>query len=526
MSRRDERWGCRGRHGNHQHTYRRPPADVREPLPHWTGVPMKQSVIGLKEPRLRRARNVVNALLLLSTQAICMAACDGSCPRGTTRIEDICVPKGRELNDFTADGGSASSEGSATQEAEPTAGSGRTRSSDSGSGGSTAEVNARDTSQGGKQSNAGDVNSGRSSGGSGGSTSKDEPRCGNGIVEPGEVCDGNCPTSCPHVSNCLHLALVGAPATCDVHCEPQEIKRCLADDECCPSGCSHATDSDCSAKCGDGVLDVQETCEPTSQDKPCPASCDDGDACTADKLVGSAAECSAHCSHTPIVAAVSGDGCCPRDANAANDADCKAACGDGMITGVETCDPASQKPCPGSSDCDDRDPCTRDLLEGSAAQCTAKCTHTPITAAIGGDGCCPPNTTFDKDGDCSGCGDGVRQVGEQCDPASDGPFTCATDCKRQYLYTACSLDNNPECGDPTHQRMACVNGTVCMPRVADFDVASCPKIDGYPVGILWGNYCALWCNSAADCPPHAPQCKANDERAKDPAREVLRYCHP
>ncbi len=47
--------------------------------------------------------------------------------------------------------------------------------------------------------------------------------------------------------------------------------------------------------CGDGVIEAPEIC-----DGDCPASCDDGDACTSDALNGSAASCDAVCSHAAI----------------------------------------------------------------------------------------------------------------------------------------------------------------------------------------------------------------------------------
>jgi MYXO-CTERM domain-containing protein len=72
-------------------------------------------------------------------------------------------------------------------------------------------------------------------------------------------------------------------------------------------------------------------------------------------------------------------------------------CGDGKVEGNETCDPPSS--CPTS--CDDSDPCTGDALIGSAAACTASCTHAQITLCIIGDGCCPPGCTFANDSDCA-----------------------------------------------------------------------------------------------------------------------------
>jgi hypothetical protein len=62
----------------------------------------------------------------------------------------------------------------------------------------------------------------------------------------------------------------------------------------------------------------------------------------------------------------------------------------------ETCDPKSS--CPTS--CDDNNACTTDQMTGSRGNCNVACSHTAITACIGGDGCCPTECTSDIDSDC------------------------------------------------------------------------------------------------------------------------------
>jgi hypothetical protein len=138
--------------------------------------------------------------------------------------------------------------------------------------------------------------------------------CGNGIPEPGEVCDGNCPTGCNDGLACTRDAVVGSAATCNAVCTHEPITACSHGDGCCPAGCSVATDNDCSASCGNGVVEGNETC-----DGNCPTSCNDGIACTTDVLTGSAANCSAACAHTPITACQGGDGCCPAGCTRATD---------------------------------------------------------------------------------------------------------------------------------------------------------------------------------------------------------------
>ena len=167
----------------------------------------------------------------------------------------------------------------------------------------------------------------------------------------------------------MTMTLKGASATCDAECVLEEKSTVANDDGCCPKGAKPETDNDCSRNCGNGVLDETETCEPTSRDRPCPSSCDDGDPCTVDVLTGSAAQCSAQCVHTKIVAAKNDDMCCPQGASANTDSDCQPQpkCGNGIVEPGETCDGN----CPTA--CDDSERCTDDALLGHAALCNAKC---------------------------------------------------------------------------------------------------------------------------------------------------------
>ena len=207
--------------------------------------------------------------------------------------------------------------------------------------------------------------------GAAGSVAVAAPVCGNGKREGTELCDGDCPTECPNNDNdCLRTSLEGSAATCDARCTMMEITECHAADGCCPMGCDHGTDADCSPSCGDGVLTAPEKCEPGSADHPCPsaADCDDGNSCTTDRVTG--AECSEECANTPITQPANGDRCCPRGANSTTDDDCEAECGNGIREGMELCDGAD---CPTS--CDDGNPCTEDELVGAAASCNARCRH-------------------------------------------------------------------------------------------------------------------------------------------------------
>ncbi len=144
-------------------------------------------------------------------------------------------------------------------------------------------------------------------------------QCGDGVVEGPELCDGNCPTQCDDANACTTDSLLGAAAQCSASCHFEPISACVSGDGCCPSGCSSERDNDCAPTqfCGNGVVDPGELC-----DGACPASCNDGVACTTDRLSGSAATCDAQCTTSPISACVNGDGCCPGGCTSQNDNDC------------------------------------------------------------------------------------------------------------------------------------------------------------------------------------------------------------
>ena len=274
------------------------------------------------------------------------------------------------------------------------------------------------------------------------------PRCGDGVVDPGELCDGDCPSSCDDKNPCTVDLMKGNAARCSVLCSHESILETNAGDGCCPVGATAQADSDCSPTCGDGTTNGNELC-----DGDCPTTCDDGDPCTADRLSGAAAKCNVACSHQTITASKSGDACCPAGANARTDADCSAVCGNGVREGDELCDGTD---CP--SDCDDGDPCTADKLTGSADSCTATCSSQPVTAMKSGDGCCPAGANARSDADCSPtCGDGVRNGNELCD-GTDCPSDCddGDPCTQDRVVGAAAQCN-----------AACTNRPITAPRGGD-----------------------------------------------------------
>ena len=299
--------------------------------------------------------------------------------------------------------------------------------------------------------------------------------CGNGVREGAELCDGpDCPTQCSATA-CIHAELLGAAVTCDARCVVNEISLCAAGDGCCPAGCDHGSDADCSPSCGDGVVTGDEKCEPGNSALPCPTSsaCDDGDPCTADKVIGSAAQCSAQCAHMPITQTIGGDLCCPVGATVGMDSDCDPFCGDGVVSSNEKCDPAVPGSCPSSAFCAQlSDGCRRGVLVG--AGCEARCELEEVQMPRSGDRCCPPGANAGNDSDCEpACGDGVVSSGEECDPnVPPGEYG-----RCSFSDDQCSLPGSDPCqkgvliGDPWQCTARCSLG----PREAGPRDACCPS---------------------------------------------------
>ncbi len=93
-------------------------------------------------------------------------------------------------------------------------------------------------------------------------------------------------------------------------------------------------------------------------------------------------------------------------------------CGDGCVTGDETCDtaiPAGQSGvCPSPASCPAPTDCTTVSLVGENT-CFAECRVEEVIELVNGDGCCPPSADAWTDSDCGSCGDGVLDLGEDCD---------------------------------------------------------------------------------------------------------------
>jgi hypothetical protein len=320
-----------------------------------------------------------------------------------------------------------------------------------------------------------------------------QPICGNGVVEPGETCDGeSCPKACPPVpklradrAGCLFSKLVGDTETCSARCVVEEQVSCEPDPGgCCPPGCTAATDPDCSNRCGNSAIDttlgeVCDTAAPQGDPSRCPLSCGDANVCTDDLLV-SAGTCSAACMSLPTRATRPGDGCCPdipapgggfQRANFLLDPDCTAVCGNGVVESPkERCDHAIPDSCPTDESCPMQLGCTRYVVQGIGYNCSATCVAMPISACVNGDGCCPATCSTADDSDCPAfCGNGVREDREICDRAitPGTPGACLKSCDDGIACTVDLASGSAEACTRTcihHAITGCIADDGCCPQ--------------------------------------------------------------
>jgi hypothetical protein len=192
-------------------------------------------------------------------------------------------------------------------------------------------------------------------------------------------------------------------------------------DGCCPgTGMTSETDADCpdpAPRCGDGKKNGDEVCDPPQA--ACPA-CTDNDECTNDVMGAGQDACHPTCSH-PSKNGMADGVCCPKGATMTTDPDCPAPaamCGNDKVEGDEECD----------GNCgpvNDGVACTEDASLGPCK----KPTHTLITTAKDGDGCCPGLDQY-QDSDCPPqCGNNMKEASEECDGSAPPPATCSETCK-------------------------------------------------------------------------------------------------
>ena len=106
------------------------------------------------------------------------------------------------------------------------------------------------------------------------------------------------------------------------------MTACGPADGCCPGGCTPVSDGDCSATCGNGIVESNESCDKAiaaGMAGACPTSCPPKSGCTSYMLIGDADNCTARClmqTTTTCSGTLVSDGCCPPGCTLLNDGDC------------------------------------------------------------------------------------------------------------------------------------------------------------------------------------------------------------
>ena len=331
-------------------------------------------------------------------------------------------------------------------------------------------------------------------------------QCGNGTTEPGELCDTTCPQGCP-MRGCTILTLQGA-GTCLARCvEGGQETQCKSDDGCCPAGCTAAADNDCGIVCGNGTVEGKETCDPLAS---CPQACPSppGDSCRMRKLVN-AGTCTAACVDMGIeTQCKSGDGCCPVGCLSNNDADCPALCGNSVVEAGETCDPIGS--CLDKERACVSDGSTTRTRSGDSGKCQFTCTETARVCGPS-DGACPPGCGPTQDRDCAGCGNGVTEPSETCDPVA----TCL---ERQKSCVSDQSTIRTPSGDPNACTFSCTEAPrACGPAdsscpsgctaARDLDCAGCGNAVLDP---------GETCDPVADCNNRAAACRSDANVVRTP----------
>lgn len=170
------------------------------------------------------------------------------------------------------------------------------------------------------------------------------PFCGDGNIDPGEVCDGN---NLGDVDECVDLGFSSGPVSCNDDCT-FDTSECTPNPQCGDGICSagEVCTIDCEPICGDGVCEPGEDCpaDCNSQcgdgvcdpDETCPIDC--GDPGCGDGICSPEEICPIDC-EDPIC----GDGVC--DPGEICTIDCGAICGNAILEPGEECEPGDTLTC-------------------------------------------------------------------------------------------------------------------------------------------------------------------------------------
>lgn len=280
--------------------------------------------------------------------------------------------------------------------------------------------------------------------------------CGNGKIDPDnhEQCDDGSNNS---DTPCTTPAYNNPPDTCSNCTTSCTIRTVIG-----PSCGNHVCDvgdgenitncaQDC-AGCGNGAIDPGEDCDNGSgnTDTACPTP-------AYNNPPNTCSTCTTSCTVKTVLGPYCGDAVCSDGENFSTcPTDCTG-CGNGVVEGNEQCDNGAQ-----NTDT----PCATPAYHNpplTCSTCTTSCTTDIVTGPYCGDGLCANGETKTScPADCTGCGNGKIESGEQCDngtgntnqpcptPAYHNPPNACSTCT-----LTCTLDTvvGPYCGDG-----ACNNG--------------------------------------------------------------------
>lgn len=322
---------------------------------------------------------------------------------------------------------------------------------------------------------AGDSTSGgTTSGGDSESGTTGPNLCGNGVIDPGEECDGTefADASCTDYTDASGEPFTGGQlscsfGTCLIMTTACNTFRCgdgvIQDGEQCDGPIGSVFDSDCFfAGLGDGEITCSDEC--TFDTSQC-VQCGDGQVAGSEQCDGGVGAETCESRGFDYGSLACGDNCNFDTSGCAMNT-----CGDGVRLGAETCD-----------------------CGVGVADCTPEQTGGETCASVGqgvnfgslrcGAGC----DSFDFSA-CSQCGNGVREGSEPCDGGDVGGATCI-DAGFLPGVTG-SVSCNADCSFNTNN----CNGTRC-------DAAEAPPADGSGAcGTDWtdgGAGCNRTCTSDA-----------------------------